>query len=197
MKIIKIKTTDIKPYDKNPRKNDSAVDMVANSIKEFGFKVPIVIDNNNVIIAGHTRLEAAKRLGMKEVPCIVADDLTPEQVKAFRLADNKVSEFSEWDYNELTLELVDINLDMAGFGFDLAEFELDSFSDEFSLADGDRYPTQTMSLTFSDSQVETVKEAIRIMKQSDEYKYFEDEHNKNSNGNALFLVVNEWLQQKI
>ncbi len=80
---------DIKPYEKNPRKNDDAVEYVANSIKEFGSKVPIVIDKQNVIVAGHTRYKASKQLGLKEVPCIVADDLTDEQIKAYRLADQK------------------------------------------------------------------------------------------------------------
>lgn len=95
MNIQMLKLSDIKPYENNPRKNNEAVKYVAQSIKEFGFKVPIVIDKNNVIIAGHTRYKAAKRLKMKEVPTIIADDLTDEQVKAFRLADNKVAEKAE------------------------------------------------------------------------------------------------------
>lgn len=88
MNIQEININDLREYENNPRNNDNAVEKVANSIKEFGFKVPIVIDQNNVIIAGHTRLKAAKQLGLEEVPCIIANDLTPEQVKAFRLADN-------------------------------------------------------------------------------------------------------------
>ena len=120
MNIKMLKLSDIKPYEKNPRKNNEAVKYVAESIKEFGFKVPIVIDKNNVIIAGHTRYKAAKRLKMKEVPTIIADDLTDEQVKAFRLADNKVAEKSEWDFDLLPLEINDIvNIDMGTFGFDL------------------------------------------------------------------------------
>lgn len=95
MNVQEIKLKDIKPYGKNPRKNDDAVPYVAESIKQFGFKVPIVIDKNNVIVAGHTRYKAAKKLGFKSVPCIIADDLTDEQIKAFRLADNKVSEKAE------------------------------------------------------------------------------------------------------
>lgn len=120
MEIITKKVDELIPYEKNPRKNDEAVEYVANSIKEFGFKVPIVIDKDNVIIAGHTRLKGAKKLGLKEVPCIVADDLTEEQVKAFRLADNKVSEVAEWDMTLLGEELLDIeDLDMTDFGFEL------------------------------------------------------------------------------
>jgi len=119
MEIIYKKVNEIIPYEKNPRKNKEAVEYVANSIKEFGFKVPIVIDKNNVIVAGHTRWKASKKLGLKEVPCIIADDLTEEQVKAFRLADNKVSEYAEWDIDLLTDELDDIlNIDMEEFGFE-------------------------------------------------------------------------------
>lgn len=119
MNIIEKKLSDIKPYEKNPRKNDEAVDQVANSIKEFGFKVPIVIDKNNIIVCGHTRYKAAIKLGYDEVPCIIADDLTDEQIKAFRLADNKVSEKAEWDFELLNSELDDIlNIDMDEFGFE-------------------------------------------------------------------------------
>lgn len=118
MEIFNIKTADLKPYKDNPRRNDSAVEYVANSIKEFGFKVPLVIDRDNIIICGHTRLKAAQALGLEAVPCIMADDLTPEQVKAFRLADNKTAELADWDADALAAELDDIfDLDMADFGF--------------------------------------------------------------------------------
>lgn len=137
MDIINKKISDIKPYEKNPRKNDEAVEYVANSIKEFGFKVPIVIDKDGVIIAGHTRYKASKKLGLKEVPCIIADDLNEEQIKAFRLADNKVGEVAEWDFDILTEELDDIiNIDMTDFAFDLGleeeqqEVEEDDFEVE-------------------------------------------------------------------
>mgnify|MGYP002515608397 CR=1 FL=1 len=106
------------PYENNPRNNDGAVDAVANSIKEFGFKVPIIIDKNNIIVAGHTRLKASKKLGLTEVPCVVASDLTDEQVKSLRLVDNKTSELSEWDFEKLKEELEGITLDMGEFGFE-------------------------------------------------------------------------------
>lgn len=109
------------PYENNPRINEAAVDAVANSIKEFGFKVPIIIDKNNVIVAGHTRLKAAQKLGLEEVPVIIADDLTDEQVKAFRLADNKVGELAEWDFSKLEEELKNIEMDMSPFDFDMKE----------------------------------------------------------------------------
>ena len=107
MNVVNLSIDELKPYKNNPRFNDQAVEAVMNSIKEFGFKVPIVVDKNNVIVAGHTRYKASKRLGLKEVPCIIADDLTDEQIKAFRLADNKVSELAEWDKDLLNLELND------------------------------------------------------------------------------------------
>ena len=118
MKIQNYKTDELVPYEHNPRINDNAVDLVANSIREFGFKQPIVIDRNRVIIAGHTRWKAAKELGLKEVPCIMADDLTPSQVKAYRLADNKAGEDSLWLNDLLAAEMDDISLDMSQFGFE-------------------------------------------------------------------------------
>lgn len=119
MKIINLKIDVLKPYDKNPRKNKEAVKYVAESIKEFGFKQPIVIDKNNVIVCGHTRLLAAKQLGLKEVPCILADDLTEEQINAYRLVDNKTNEFAEWDNELLKEELFKLpSLNMKLFGFE-------------------------------------------------------------------------------
>lgn len=105
LKIVYKKIDDLTPYENNPRLNDGAVDAVAKSIEEFGFKVPIVIDKDGVIVAGHTRLKAAKQLAINEVPCIIADDLSDEELKAFRLADNKVSELAEWDFDKLDAEL--------------------------------------------------------------------------------------------
>lgn len=122
LNIIEKQLIDIRPYSKNPRKNDGAVEYVANSIKEFGFKVPIVIDAYGVIVCGHTRYKAAQRLGLDVVPCVVADDLTPEQVKAFRLADNKTAEKAEWDFDLLGGELDALfDFDMSEFGFDMDE----------------------------------------------------------------------------
>lgn len=120
MKIELINIAELKPYKNNPRNNDEAVEPVMNSIKTFGFKVPIVIDANNVIIAGHTRYKAANKLGLEKVPCIVADDLNEEQVNAFRLADNKVGEVATWDLELLDIELENIiDIDMSLFDFDM------------------------------------------------------------------------------
>lgn len=132
MNVQEIKLKDIKPYGKNPRKNDNAIPYVAESIKQFGFKVPIVIDKNNVIVAGHTRYKAARKLGFKSVPCIIADDLTDEQIKAFRLADNKVSEKAEWDLDLLDSEIEGIfDIDMTDFGFEFESEELEAEEDEY------------------------------------------------------------------
>jgi hypothetical protein len=130
MNIVMLPTNDLKLYEKNPRRiNDKAIDSVMNSIREFGFKVPIVIDKNNVIVTGHTRLKAAKKLKMAEVPCLVADDLTDEQVKAFRIVDNRTNDYTSWDFPLLVTEIQDLKgmfdsiLDLADFDGLLDEFE--------------------------------------------------------------------------
>lgn len=124
MEVKNVKIQDIKPYENNPRDNDAGVDAVANSIDEFGWQQPIVVDKDNVIIVGHTRYLAAKKLGLKEVPVKVATGLTPEQVKAYRLADNKTGELTDWDIDLLDDELNDIfDIDMADFGFDFEKDE--------------------------------------------------------------------------
>lgn len=123
MKIYDLPIEDLIPYEKNPRNNKKAIDYVAASIEEFGFKVPIVADTNKILVAGHTRLEAAKKLGLKSVPVLIADDLNDEQIKAFRLADNKTAEMAEWDFDLLEEELTDIcSIDMSEFGFNISEF---------------------------------------------------------------------------
>ena len=123
MQIHDISISLLREYDNNPRNNDGAVDAVAASIREFGFKVPVIVDGDNVIVAGHTRVKAARKLGMSAVPCIIADDLTPEQIRAFRLADNKVCELAGWEIEKLGKELSEIDMDMSVFGFDAVEFE--------------------------------------------------------------------------
>jgi len=137
MKIHQIDIKQLLEYDNNPRQNENAVDAVENSIKEFGFKVPIVIDRNNIIIAGHTRLLASKKLGLETVPCIIADDLSNEQIKAFRLADNKTAEFATWDLSKLENELKEIDMDMLQFGFEELEevFPDNASDDDFNIDD--------------------------------------------------------------
>lgn len=132
MKIVEKRIEELKEYENNPRHNDSAVDAVAESIKQFGFKVPIVIDTDGVIIAGHTRRKAAEKLGLEVVPCIVADDLTPEQIRAFRLADNKTGELASWDFEKLEEELAALSeIDMSAFGFVMNDdIDIDEFFTE-------------------------------------------------------------------
>ena len=131
MTIYDIPVSKLIPYENNPRINDNAVDKVAESIKFFGFKVPVVIDKNNVIVAGHTRVKAAEKLGLQTVPAIIADDLTEEQIKAFRLADNKTSEYSVWDMGKLETELAEIaDIDMSVFGFSIPDDADDDDEDD-------------------------------------------------------------------
>lgn len=118
MKIVIKNIDELKAYENNPRKNDQAVEAVANSIKEFGFKVPVIITTENVIIAGHTRIKACRKLGIAEVPCIIADDLNEDQIRAFRLADNRASELADWDLDKLKIEFDNIELDLDLFGFE-------------------------------------------------------------------------------
>lgn len=136
MEIVKVNINELIPYENNPRINDGAVEFVANSIKEFGFKVPIILDKNNVIVAGHTRYKASLELGLKEVPCIYANDLNDDQIKAFRIADNKVSDYSLWDNKLLLDELegLDNNIftgfnESELFGEELNEKDLDFLND--------------------------------------------------------------------
>lgn len=145
LKLVQMKIENLILYENNPRKNDGAVEAVANSINSFGFKVPIIVDKNNVVICGHTRVKASKKLGMTEVPCVIADDLNEEQVKAFRLADNKVSELAEWDLDKLSEELKFIDFDMEQFGFeDLeASMERDVLEDDFD--ENEELPTNPYS----------------------------------------------------
>lgn len=134
MQIVNKNINEIKEYENNPRNNDNAVEYVANSIKEFGFKVPIIIDKNNIIVAGHTRYKASKLLGIDEVPCIVADDLTEEQIKAFRLVDNKSAELATWDLDLLNMELESItDLDMELFDFNIEKDLKEVVDDDYEV----------------------------------------------------------------
>lgn len=180
MQIIEKKIDEIIPYINNPRNNDAAVETVAASIKEFGFKQPIVIDKDGVIVAGHTRHKAAKRLGLATVPCIMADDLTEQQIKAYRLADNKVAELATWDAELLTIELDAITeLDMVEFGFesfgdddteqkkDIEEDEIPDVPDEPTAKLGDIYQLGRHRLICGDSTDAKVIETLMDGKKAD------------------------------
>ena len=128
MNVVEIKLSDLIPYENNPRNNAPAVDAVAESIRQFGFKQPIVIDSENVVVCGHTRLLAAKKLRLKKVPCVIADDLTEEEIRAYRLADNKTAELSGWDEELLAFEMDTIKeIDMSAFGFEVFDDGSDFF----------------------------------------------------------------------
>lgn len=141
MEVKEIEIGRIRPYENNPRHNGDAIDAVAESIRQFGWKQPIVIDKDCVIVAGHTRYKAAQKLGYETVPCVMADDLTEEQVRAYRLADNKTAELAEWDFVGLDHELESIaSIDMSMLGFDDLSEELEgrerpeaAFSEEISV----------------------------------------------------------------
>lgn len=196
MKAREISIAKLHEYDDNPRWNDNAVEAVAESIRQFGFKVPIIIDRNGVIIAGHTRLKAAKRLGMQTVPVIIADDLTPEQVQAFRLADNKTGELAEWDMTKLAQELsVLVDFDMQAFGFDQDEFGdvyADDFGEDFELPDGKQPETRSMTFTLHRDQLALIEYAMQLV----EDQVCETYGNTHKKGNALHEVVRQWAEQK-
>lgn len=194
MQITNKQIKELIPYENNPRRNDKAVNAVAASIKQFGFKQPIVIDKDNVIVCGHTRYKAAQKLRLKEVPCIMADDLTDDQIKAFRLADNKTAELAEWDFPLLDLELADIDLDMSEFGFD--DISVDEFGTDFSLPDGDKPPFKQLTFTLAAEQATQIEEILKFAKSNGIADYYDNYGNENGNGNVLFGVVKEWEKLK-
>ena len=192
MNILQLPLTEIHPYKNNPRKNDKAVESVAASIQQYGFLVPLVISADHEIIAGHTRFKAAKKLGLASVPCVIADELTPEQVKAFRLVDNKVGELAEWDVDMLPLELADIAADLSVFGFE--SISEDEFGEEFTLDSGEKKPFQQISLTLHDEQAKLILACIDYVHKNGEVK--ETFGNENHKGNGVYEVVRQWAEQK-
>lgn len=196
MNIIMKSLGEITPYEKNAKKHDKTqINNVAESIKQYGFVQPIVIDKDGVIVIGHCRALAAKKLGLKEVPCVCVDDLTEEQVKALRIVDNKSNE-SEWDFDILPDELAD--LDFSGFDFDFGledegeDYSPDEFGDDFTLPDGDKPEICQMTFTLHQRQKELIEYAISVVK--DDAK--ETFGNTNGNGNALYEVVKQWAELK-
>lgn len=153
--IVYVSMDEITPYENNPRMNDGAVESVAKSISEFGFKVPIVLDKDYVIVCGHTRYKAAKQLGLTEVPCVIAADLTPKQVKAFRLADNRVSDNSIWDNKKLLEELDD--LDDIFTGFELSDVFDNTLDEKDNSALDDNEYGVTYEVVFRSEDEEKIK----------------------------------------
>lgn len=199
MKIQEIEISKLRQYEKNPRRNDNAVPYVANSIKEFGFKVPIVVDRNNVIVAGHTRVKAAEELGMTSVPCVIADDLTDAQVKAFRLADNKTAEFADWDFNMLDGELgdlSDIGVDMSDFGFgDMDEIpNAEDFGTAFALPSGEKGDFRHFAFQLHNEQAVLFDACIDYIAENGGPSMTFG--NNNRMGNAVYEVMKQWAELK-
>ena len=192
MQVRMLSLAEIHPYERNPRKNDKAVEAVAASIERFGFLVPLVIDKAGTIIAGHTRYKAAQKIGLQTVPCVIAEELSEDQIKAFRIADNKVAEFAEWDGELLPLELADIAMDMTAFGFEAVSAE--DFGDDFKLDEGEKKPIQQISLTLHDEQAALLHAAIAYV--YDNGMVNETFGNENKNGNGIYEVVRQWAEQK-
>ena len=196
MDVRNISVKDLIPYDRNTKKHDKTqINNVAESIKQYGFVQPIVIDKNNTVVIGHCRLLAAKQLKMKEVPCVCVEDLTEEQVKALRIVDNKSNE-SPWDFDILPDELAE--LDFSGFDFDFGledegeDYSPDEFGDDFTLPDGDKPEICQMTFTLHKQQKELIEYAISIVKDN----VTETFGNTNGNGNALYEVVKEWAEKR-
>jgi hypothetical protein len=187
----------IKPNPNNPRiiKDDKFKKLVQ-SIKDFPQMLelrPIVIDENNIVLGGNMRLKACQELGLKDVPTIYAKDLTEEQKKEFIIKDNVG--FGEWNWDDLANDW-DEEL-LVEWGLDLPVFSgIEIGSDGFSLPDGDKAPFQQMTFTLADEQAIQIQNAIAEIKLTDEYKYAETMGNKNSNGNALYLIIMQWAEQK-
>lgn len=193
--VVERSIESIREYGNNPRNNEKAVEAVAESIKQFGFKCPIIIDGDGVIVAGHTRLKAARLLGLSVVPCVVADDLTPEQVKGFRLADNKTGELAEWDFEKLEQELAELtafDVDMSLFGFDESIFD-DGFTTNFELPDSDKPISRTITLSLCEEQYLICESIIDYFKGKELLHAY---GNANERSNAIFEGLFEWAEQK-
>ena len=195
MQVLQLEVSKIKPYEKNAKKHDKKqIQAVAKSIKRFGWAQPLVVDKENNLIIGHCRLLAAKTLDLKEVPVVQMDNLTPEEVNALRLADNKLNE-SVWDMALVVedLKLLDEEL-LSLIGFN-EEVLSDGLTDGFSLTDEEKTPFQNLTFTLSDDQTTTIKNTLKQIMRMPEFEFMETNGNTNSNGNALALLAQLWQAQ--
>ena len=201
-----MKLAEIKSNPNNPRiiKDDKFKKLVK-SIEEFPKMMalrPMVINADNIVLGGNMRLKALKELGYKDIPeewVKRAEDLTEEETRRFIIADNVGFGEHDWEMlaNEWDIEeLSDWGLDMPVFEEEGVDLDSDEFGEEFSLPDGDKAPFQQMTFTLADEQAEQIKNAISDIKQTEEYKYAETMGNENSNGNALYLIVMQWAEQR-
>ena len=197
MNIEWVKTKDIHANENNPRiLKDDKFKKLVKSIKDFPEMLeirPIVVNNEMMVLGGNMRLRAIQEIGLKEVPIIKAENLTEEQQREFLIKDNVG--FGEWDWDALAndwdyKELVDWALDVPKM------LNPEQFGEDFSLADGDKSPFQQMAFTLADEQATQIKNAIADIKLTEEYKYMETLGNENSNGNALYLIIMQWAEQK-
>lgn len=191
MQLIKKKLAEIKPYKRNPRINDNAVEAVKESIRQCEYIAPIVIDENGVILAGHTRLKALQKLGYTECECVVKSGLTEEQKRKYRILDNKTEEIADWDLSRLEVELDGLDFEGFDFGFD-SKLSPDEFGEEFSLPNGEKPDMCTMSFQVHAKQKELIDYALSCVKDD----ITETFGNTNKNGNALYEVVRQWAEQK-
>lgn len=199
IKIVEKSAAELIPYENNPRFNDNAVDAVAKSIETFGFKNPIVIDSANVIICGHTRYKAAQKLGLEKVPCVIADDLSEEQIRAFRIIDNKTGELATWAINDLNDELAALtDFDMGSFGFDTSaiagvDISPDNFGEDFSLPTTSNAEREEFQITalFHKKQSKLIRKAFEQVGEP-----AETFGNTNRMGNLLYEIVREWREFK-
>lgn len=198
MQVDKVKINEVKTNPKNPRLiKDDKFRKLVKSIQEFPQMLelrPIVVDENNIVLGGNMRLKACKEAGLKEVPIIKASELTEDEQRQFIIKDNVSG--GEWDWEMLANEwhseqLEDWGLDVVGF-----DLNSDKLGTDFNLPDGDKAPFQQMTFTLADEQAEQIKNAIDDIKQTEEYKYAETMGNENSNGNALYLIVMQWAEQR-
>lgn len=193
-----MKISEIKPNPNNPRLiKDDKFKKLCQSLKDFPEMLelrPIVVNKDMIILGGNMRYKAAKEIGLKEIPVKVADNLTPEQEREFLIKDNTSG--GEWDWEILANEWDSKELE--AWGVDLVGFDANAedFGEDFSLADGDKAPFQQMTFTLADEQAEQIKNAIADIKATEEYKYCETLGNENSNGNALYLIIMQWAEQR-
>lgn len=188
----------IRPNPENPRViKDNKFQKLVKSITELPQMLelrPIVVNKDMIVLGGNMRLKACEAAGLTEVPVIFAENLTPEQEREFIIKDN--SSFGEWDWDLLANEW-DVD-QLQEWGMDIGGFDLspDEFDESFELPDGDKSPFQQMTFTMADEQQTIIKNAIDDIKKTEEYKYVETFGNENSNGNALYLIVSQWAEQK-
>lgn len=192
LQIENVALSEIKPYEHNAKKHDEKqIGNVAESIYQFGWQQPLVLDKDKVIIIGHCRYLAAKKLKLKTVPCKIAADLTADEVKKLRALDNKLNE-SEWDLDMLSLVIG--GLDFKGFDVDWGIIKPDDFGTEFAIASGDKSVMETMTFTLHHEQAELIRSAMESVLKNEEAQ--ETFGNTNRNGNAIYEVVRQWAEQR-